>query len=194
MNAKAVLVALVSTFLVAGCMNSATVRNETGRQGFVQLESSTLVLKSALTVPAGKARVFLQSHGESGVPTSARYSAFDHYSTHCSLEIDTVDHKGFVIEPDRFVVTRVQSTLVPVVMAKPVQVAALGALNLIAGDMDDAGSSAYYEGYHFWLASDKQPNVRRLSCYGAYAEPPDLRPPSFAEIREALGDVAEIVR
>lgn len=193
MNVRIVLVVLVSTLLLAACQKSATVRDEPGRQGFVQLEGSTLVLKSALTVPAGKARVFLQSHGEPGVPASARYSAFNHFATHCSLEIDTVDHEGFVIEPDRFQVVRVQGTLVPVVMSTPVQVAALG-LNLAAGGMDDAGSSAYYEGYHFWLASDKQPNVRRLTCYGAYAEPPDLQPPTFSEIRDALGAVAEIVR
>ena len=49
-----------------------------------------------------------------------------------------------------------------------------------------------YSGYHFWLASEKQPDVRRMTCYGVYAEAGDLSPPTLAEIRRALRGVAEI--
>jgi hypothetical protein len=33
-----------------------------------------------------------------------------------------------------------------------------------------------------------------MSCYGVYAEPPELEPPSLQEIAQVLGDVAEIRR
>jgi hypothetical protein len=37
------------------------------------------------------------------------------------------------------------------------------------------------------LKSDKQPGVSRLTCYGVYAAPVDLRPPTLEEINATLG-------
>ena len=45
---------------------------------------------------------------------------------------------------------------------------------------------------HFWFTSASQPDVRRMSCFGVYAEPYELYPPTVQEIRQALGSIAEI--
>ena len=57
---------------------------------------------------------------------------------------------------------------------------------------DDGGTSEVYEGYHLWLESSDQPDVRRLSCRGVYAMPAYAKPPSIAEIRAALGAIATL--
>ena len=54
------------------------------------------------------------------------------------------------------------------------------------------GSQAYYSGCHFWLASDIQPEVRRMTYYWVYAEPYELYPPTLKETNAALGAVAEL--
>lgn len=180
---RTIVAGVLSAVLLAGCQQSSTVRDPASG-GFRQLQGGELVLRQALTVPPGRARVFLQDGSDGAVA-----GRFDQYRPHCALEIDRVDHAGLTIEPGRFLITRVQHSLVEVVQAEPVQVAAR---NLAFG-IYGRSSSAYHEGYHLWLASQRQPSVRRLSCYGVYAEPPDLAPPTLAEIRWAIGGVAEIV-
>jgi len=68
------------------------------------------------------------------------------------------------IQADTFVISGVQGSKQQVVSAEPVRLAGL----LLADGMDDGGggSSSNYEGYHFWLTSAHQPNVRRLRCHG----------------------------
>lgn len=185
---KAFLFVLTAALLVTACQKSATVRDASG-QGFVQLAGSNLVLKQPLTVPAGAARVFVQTGAPAG-PSRILGGGFDQYRPHCGFEIRSIDHAGFTIQPDTFRVTRVQGSLVQVVAIEPLRLASLQ----LARGMDGGGSSAYHEGYHFWLASERQPEVMRMSCYGVYAEPDRLQPPTLQEIREALGEVAEFRR
>jgi hypothetical protein len=51
-------------------------------------------------------------------------------------------------------------------------------------------SDRFPDGYDFWLYSNEQPAVSRLSCYGVYARWPDLPPSKLQEINQALGDAA----
>lgn len=187
---KAMAMVFGGALLIGACQQSATVRESFG-QGFVQLSGSYLVLKQPLDVPAGKARVFIQAGGTPEAPSRVLSGGFDHYSPHCAFEIRSIDHAGFTIAPDTFRITQVQGSLERVVETAPVEVAALGFAGL---GMDGGGSTAYHEGYHFWLASERQPQVMRMSCYGVYAEPYELYPPTLQEIREALGGIAEIRR
>lgn len=181
------LMLLGTAALLVACQDSATVR-EGSSAGYRQLQGATLVLKQAIEVPAGKARVFLQDGGR--VDRQSRITgSFDQYRPHCAFEIEAVDHGGFVIRPDTFRISRVQHSLQRVVRA--VSPLRLAGLQLGMG-LDGWGSTAYHEGYHFWLESAEQPAVRRLSCYGAYAEPSDLYPPTLVEIRRVLGGVAGI--
>ncbi len=184
---KNALMLLGMAALLVACQDSSTVRDES-LGGYRQLQGASLVLNQAIEVPAGKARVFLQDGGR-GDRQSLLGGSFDQYRPHCAFEIEAVDHDGFVIRPDTFRISRVQHSLQPVV--RSVSPLRLAALELSMG-LDDRGSAAYHEGYHFWLVSAAQPTVRRLSCYGAYAEPHDLYPPTLGEIRRVLGRIAEI--
>lgn len=182
MNIRPTIIA--ATLLLGACQDSSTVRDVAGANRFIQLEGASVVLKQTLRVPAGKARVFLQDGQVS--------SGFDSYRPHCAFEIKSVQHDGFDIEPDTFVISRVQNSLQQVVSAEPVRVAGL---RLAAGaGIDGGGSASYYEGYHFWLSSVAQPDVRRMSCFGVFAQPYDLYPPTVEEIGRALGGIAEIRR
>jgi hypothetical protein len=167
--------------LLGGCEGGgSTVREAAAADRYVNLAGGTVTLHQALPVKAGEARVFLQ-HGE--VAGKAGF-----YAPQCNFEIDSVQHGDVSIKPDVFKILRVQHVMEEVVQAHlPLKVASL----TLAG-MDDAGIAQYFEGYHFWLESPKQPQVRRMSCYGVHAEPGVLQPPTLKEIRETLGNIASI--
>ncbi len=149
---------------------------------WVLLDGAQLQVRQALPVSAGKARVFVQDGAISG--------GYDNYRPHCAFEIESIDHDGVTIEPDTFQIVRVQRTLVQVVQARPLRLAGLWR----AGINGFGGSSSYHEGYHFWIYSERQPQVMRMSCYGVYAQPYELHPPTLAEIGVALGGLAGIER
>jgi len=171
-----------AVLFLAACQGggSLAVRDATGVDRFTRFQGASLVLNHDLSIAAGKARVFLQNGEVSG--------GFDSYRTHCAFEIDSVRHDGKTIQAGTFTISRVQGSIQPVVTRGLLQVASL---QLFAG-LDGAGSQSFYEGYHFWLTSVDQPEVRRLSCFGVYAEPQDLYPPTVEEIRQALGSIAVI--
>lgn len=180
MTPKRVAAAAVALILV-GCQQNASIRQDTFGK-YLQIDAASVVLKRDIRIPAGKARVFVQN-AEAGTGERISAGGFDSYRPHCAFEISRVDHAGFELNAGTFVVTRIQQTVVQVVSRAPVLVAAFG----LWGD-----SQAYYSGYHFWLASDTQPEVRRMTCYGVYAEPFELYPPTLQEINAALGAVAEL--
>ena len=174
------IITAVFALALGGCQQSSTVR-ETSSGSFQQLQGANLVLNQPIRVSAGKARVFVQD-GEVR-------SGYNSYKPHCGFEIKSVKHDGFVIDSDTFVVSRVQGSVQEVVSAEPVRVAAFGMIGGIGGG---GGSASYYSGYHFWLSSEDQPEVRRMSCFGVFAQPFELYPPTLEEIRFALGAVATL--
>ena len=172
---------LLAGLLLGGCEGGgSTVRAAAAVDRYVNLAGGTLTLHQALPVKAGEARVFLQ-HGE--VTGKAGF-----YAPQCNFEIDSVDHGDISIKPDVFKILRVQHVMEEVVQAHP----PLKVASLTLAGLDDGGISQQFEGYHFWLASPKQPQVRRMSCYGVHAEPGDLQAPTLQEIRATLGDIATI--
>ena len=179
---KFLIVILSAGLVLAGCQggSSAFVRDATGDDKFVQLEGAGIVLNQELNIAPGKARVFVQN-GEVS-------AGFDSYQTHCAFEITSVRHEGVSINPDTFIISKVQRDIQQVVKARPVQVAGLS----LASGLGGSGAQSYYDGYHFWLTSANQPQVRRMSCFGVYAQPYELFPPTMVEIRQALGSLAEI--
>lgn len=176
-----IVLAVTMSLLLAGCQSSSTVRDSEINR-WVLLDGAQLQVRQALPVSAGKARVFVQDGVISG--------GYDNYRPHCAFEIESIDHDGVTIEPDTFQIVRVQRTLVQVVQAQPLRFAGPWRASLNGG----GGSSSYHDGYHFWLYSERQPQVMRMSCYGVYAQPYELYPPTLAEIGTALGGFAEIER
>lgn len=185
---KVLSLLVLSVLLLGACQKSMLVR-ETPGGDFQQLQGASLILNEPLDVASGKARVFVQEGKVVGDRSGLLGGAFDIYKAHCGFEIQSISHEGVTIRPGTFVITNVQLSLQPVVMAQPVQVAGL----LVASGMEGRGSTAtYHEGYHFWLASEAQPEVVRMSCYGIYNNPSTLEPPTLWEIRKVLGGVAQI--
>jgi hypothetical protein len=175
------LVILSAALFLGACQSGTTVREVAGKDQFTRLEGASLVLNQSLEIGAGKARVFVQNGDVS--------FGFDSYEPHCAFEIKSVQHDGVAIDAGTFPITRVQGSLQQVVSAEPLQTASL---QLAGMDGGGDGPSSLYLGYHFWLSSVGQPEVRRMSCYGIYAEPQDAEPPTLQEIQQALGSVAEI--
>ena len=141
------IITAVFALTLGACQQSSTVR-EASSGSFQQLQGANLVLNQPIRVSAGKARVFVQD-GEVR-------SGHNSYKPHCAFEIKSVQHDGVVIEPDTFVVSRVQRSVQEVVSAEPLRVAALWLADGIGGG---GGSASYYSGYHFWLTSEDQPEV-----------------------------------
>ena len=163
-------------FLLAACQQ-APVRDETSQRSRVGA-GSTFVLHEALLVPAGHARVFLQS----GKVVSK--TQLDRYRPHCNFETRVVSDGTLRIEPDTFLVTDVEEYEEEIVSRpQPIRVAAL------AGDDGDVGGmiSMITRFVRHWLYSERQPEVMRLTCHGGFDYPLDALPPSVAKIRQALG-------
>ena len=176
------LAVVAAALLVAGCQTATSIQQNTASLR-PAVQPAEVVVARDVYVPAGKARVFVQ--GGEAVPAGGLAGAFDSYRPHCAFEIRSVDHDGYAIRAGDYQVVRVEPSIVPVVSAAPVLVA-------WSGGVVGGGSQSYYDGYHFWLSSETEPDLRRMTCYGVYAEPYELFPPTFGEINAALGDVAHL--
>ena len=141
-----------------------------------------LILSQALIVPGASARAFIQE----GKVLPAR--SFNHYQISCSFEVRQVSEQHQTIEADSFVVNRVQHMQEEIAAWKKVQLASLN----MAGLSGDSSPPDIFRGWHFWLSSEKQPNVLRMTCRGVFAEPWEAEPPTLAEIKDALGAVADL--
>ncbi len=144
-----------------------------------------LVLHRAVTIPPQRARIYIQNGRVVG-------TSFDSYQVSCSLEVRTLSDRPQVVEPDTFVVNRVQAFFEEVAASgwRPAQVAGVG----LAGADVDSGPSDLFRGWHFWLHSPRQPQVLRLTCRGVFAAPWEAEPPTFEEMAAALGPVASLER
>lgn len=165
---------------ISGCA-LVTVPADPASPYYMVPEGSVIELHQPLRIPPGSTRVWLVR----GQPAAGR----DWYAPGCNLEIDTLDRERVqIVDPGVFEVSRVQRTSEHTSeRAAGVVVAALG-----AGFSWDSGDNRTWQGYHLWLHSDRQPDVRRLTCKGIYAEPWQATPPSIEVIRETLGAVASL--
>ncbi|MET0065799.1 MAG: hypothetical protein ABW076_05595 [Candidatus Thiodiazotropha sp.] len=139
-------------------------------------------LLEPIKLPPETTRMFLQN-GELMVR-----HAFDQYQVHCNFEVRTLLSEPQTIQPDEFIISRVQALMVDIVKREQ---PARGGLMRVS--MDDGGATMVTRGYHLWLDSEQQPDVMRLSCRGAFDTMPYATPPSIQEIRQALGSYARLV-
>ncbi|AGA32710.1 hypothetical protein TVNIR_1026 [Thioalkalivibrio nitratireducens DSM 14787] len=174
---------LIAIGLAAGLIGCALVdvKEDPASPYYLVPEGSVIELHQPVAIPPGTTRVWFVR----GRVAPGR----DWYNTSCNLEINTLDRNRVqTVEAGRFVVRRVQRTSASVAQSQPsVEVAMLG-----GGIGGDSGYNRTWQGYHLWLASENQPDVRRLTCAGIYGEPRDAKPPSINEMRAALGTVASL--
>ncbi len=172
------LLAALALLLTAGCNPLLPDPNghDTGYR---------LILEKAVTIPPGHTRVHLQNGRITG-------TTFDSYQPSCSLEVRDLAEEPQTVAPDTFIVHHIQHFFEEVA-ARIWHRQQLAGLALAGADVD-AGPSDIFEGWHFWLHSERQPRVLRLTCRGIFAEPWEARPPTFEEIATALGPVARLTK
>lgn len=171
---------VLASCLLVGCQAELNLRGASDLTRDLRQKDVRLLLKQDVNIPAGRARLFLQDGGVVG--------ARNFYRPHCILEVDPVDHTGFPVSADVFDVVRVQRSTVQIASEDMPRLAAT--FTAFGGYRNS--SDRFHDGYHFWLQSETQPAVMRLTCYGVFARPIDLRPPTLEEINAALGEVGTL--
>ena len=169
---------LSAAALLAGCAD-LYIQGDGGR--WIGIAPGGLVeTRLPLAVPGGRTRVFLQ---RGRVLPRVSVSA---YHPSCDFEVARLDSKARVIQPDLFSIERVDIGTEQVVDSGRTRVAAL-ALRAQPGP-----GPSIHRYYRFRLLSDAQPEVNRLTCRGALADPAESRLPTLEEVRQALGEAARI--
>lgn len=169
-------------WLLSGCAMSP--------HGPFDLPVSALVLDKSVTVPEGRARVFLQD--------GAVVNNINEFKPQCALEIRQVNGPPRTVPAGVYPVTRVQDVSTPIVLnGTGHRVAAVSfgvgiGVNTAGVSNDGDSPSDIFEGYHFWLADNAGVGLMRLTCLGARAQPVDVEPPTRAEIAKALGSIGRL--
>lgn len=146
-------------------------------------------LKQTIQIPAGKARSYIQFGKLSG-------SGFNHYDQHCRIEIKALQPSNTIIEPETFVITRVQIGEEQIAQRLPtggIQLAFVG--TAMASDQYQRPETMDF--VHLYLQSDKQPNIYRLTCAGSLSngdmfDAPRSYRPQREQIQTILGAVGTI--
>jgi len=147
---------------------------------YFELEpGSVLELHRDLEIPPGMARVFLQrgkvlSRGE-----------MNQYEPSCDIEVRDLSHEIQIIRKGVFPIEKEQFGREAV--------AESGALKLaFSGGLWKGGGFSVFRYRRFWLQSEDQPEVMRMTCRGTWEEIVRASPPTLPEIRIALGKVFSI--
>lgn len=138
---------------------------------------TVLVLHRELTIAPTYARVFFQN-GHAG-------SAISEYQPHCQLEVRRVLPVTQTVQPDEFVIRKVVYDIIDVAAAPGVKLAWI--MSGAGGEVSDIMMA-----WDMRLHSDKQPQVVKLMCGGAFDSPGRARLPSLEEMRAALGSYASL--
>jgi hypothetical protein len=177
---RAVWILVFSALLLAGCETTPNLKGASDLNRDLRGHQVSFVLNQDVTIPSRRARLFLQD----GEIVGGR----NLYQPHCILEIDSVDHRGFPVSAGTFDVVRIQRSTVQIASQSGFQLAStVTAFGTLRGSSD-----RFHDGYHFWLQSETQPSVMRLTCYGVFERPSNLRPPTLEEIGVALGEVGRL--
>lgn len=176
------LLLMLLPLLLGACAQQAVVSDDPDYAYNLPPVGSTLVLKKQVTVPAGEVRIFLQQ-GE-----LFRKADFDRYEPSCSLELRKLADVPRTIEPEQFIITKVQRLMQQVVYSQPVP----GGLMKAAFD-DGGGKPMVVHGYHLWLGSDTQPDVMRMTCRGYFDDINRAEPPSLNDVAKSLGDYGDLI-
>ena len=170
-----VMASFCATLLLSAC------QQQDARQGFYTsplLPGDEIEVLQVIRIPPEMARVYLQ-HGK-----TMSYGSTDQYVPFCYFLLRDPLPAEQQIKPDVLVVDSVWLDETSVSFERPVRLAAVGML---------AGSSyspiAYQ--FHIRLRSQQQAPVM-LVCSGAFDSPSSAQPIRLPQVREVLGDYAEV--
>lgn len=182
---------LASLAILPGCGTPRILDTERG--GYVPARPGVFELHRELSVRAGRTRVYLQ--GGEVVP------GVDEFRPHCQFEVNTLRETPQTVQPDNFVITGVSTRMDNIVATDHIQVAALETAAVGVGigvgfgrwGLFDGRETRRMQAYVFRLHSDRQPDVRALTCGGAFDDPWLADLPTLQEIAAALGGYGRLV-
>lgn len=145
---------------------------------------SEIIVSKKLTILPEQGRVYLQG----GQTTS--YSSLDKYTAHCWFESWKIMQTPQIIEPDTFQVKRSQK-LEEYVDRKEPQQFAENQFSKQTRYLSDGSLTAIEYSTVMTIHSDKQANIRRLTC-NHWEDPADAQHLTVAQMQSALGDYAQI--
>lgn len=170
-----VLAGLISCLLLAACQQPGS------RKGFYTsplLPGDEVEVLQTITVPSGMARIYLQ-HGK-----TMSYGSTNQYAPFCYFLLRDPLPAEQQIKPGVLVVDSVWLDETSVSFERPVRVAAVGMLS------SSSYSPIAYQ-FHIRLRSQQQAPLT-LVCSGAFETPDTAQPIRLPEVREVLGDFAEV--
>lgn len=178
---KALLIIMPVT-LLQGCVN--TPHKELADYAAYP----TFELQQPVSIDADSTRVFFQN-GQAG-------NGFNHFEQHCRLEVKTLKPVKQTLSPDIFKITRLQlGEEMIAALNQPLLLAALDNQNLYAMGSSDYEPPETMDLIHFYLHSERQPDVYRLTCAGSLSNgsmqdyPRSIRPDAnkINEILRGIG-------
>jgi len=161
---------------LAGCQSSGS---RTGYYSSPLLPGDEVIMLKSLAIPSGKARIYLQGGKTKSYGSSNQYEPFCYFLVRDPLPAEQQ------IKPGVFVVHSVWLDETTVSIERPVRLAAVFSM----GGGGSRSPIAYQ--FHIALKSADQQDVT-LVCSGAYDMPVTAAPIRLPEVREALGDYAEV--
>jgi len=165
---------LVAVFLVLGACQSAPTNIDENSTLYPPPPGSRFTLKQALTIPANSAHVDLQG-GQ-----AVSLSKLNQYRPYCRLDVQEVRETSQSVQPDEFLAKRVYRQTNDVVAQR-------SGLVRVRRVSNDGGPTFMIYRTVFELQSERQPQVRRLTC--EHWDRPALGDHlSLRQIRTALGE------
>ncbi len=168
---------VASTLVLAGCQSAGS---RTGYYSSPLLPGDEVIMLKTLEIPSGKARVYLQDGKIRSYGSSNQYEPFCYF-----LVKDPLPARQ-QIKPGTFVVQSVWMDETTVSVEYPVRMASVFSMGMGGGSR----SPIAYQFHIALKAVDQQDMV--MICSGAYDMPDQAAPIRLPELRQALGDYAEV--
>lgn len=159
------------------------------------------VLDTPITIRANHSRRFIQFGELTG-------GSFNHSEPHCRIEVRNLSEQPQTIQPERFLITRVNIDEEMIALRnQSIQLAMNDTINpAIMSDIASTKMLAFGSRYerpetmdivHLYLQSKQQPSVYRLTCAGALsngdlADDPGSYRPQRQQIQQILGKIGHI--
>ncbi len=178
---------LFSCYLIGimGCSSSNLNNADPNKSWFFPQVGAKLILHQPLTLKPDSAALYIQQ----GKVTGSKHSRFDPY---CKIRVRDVMAVERTIQPDTFTITGSgqQTELIAGLsgVAIPLNVGSIRPRFGFLVSSSDAPSDIT-ETIVMSLSSAKQPDVLNLVCGGVEDHPANAEPPTFMEMKEALGAI-----
>lgn len=172
------VVALAASLMFLHGCGPLTVR-DAAAGNYVPARGGLFELHEDITISGGRTRAYLQD--------GAIVAGVNEFLPHCQLEIDTLSESPRTVHADSFTITRVGTRTDQVVQTVPLRLAALEGFTPAHFNHIDSGEMRRMYVYVFQLHSDRQPDVRSLTCGGAFDSPGLAQLPTLEDIARALG-------